>query len=147
MLKNSVQTKPVLCSKQSFRSFGTTQGDQYACAFSSDKISFTLDKCPCHLPIQNMFCQVRWVKNSPTKWALWNFSLPYAHAICPDKICFVQDKLKFVRDKNFLSETKYLSMAIKLISAIHKSLKMTSFVQKLTISSGRVIFLDLHSGT
>ena len=35
-------------------------------------------------------------------------------------------------------------MAEKLISAINKSLKMTSFVQKLTVSSGRVIFLDLY---
>ena len=25
----------------------------------------------------NAFCQVRWVKNSPAKWALWNFSQPY----------------------------------------------------------------------
>ena len=24
-----------------------------------------------------VFCQVRWVKNSPAKWALWNFSQPY----------------------------------------------------------------------
>ena len=35
-------------------------------------------------------------------------------------------------------------MAKKSIFALHKYLKMTSFVQKLTISSGRVIFLDLH---
>ena len=35
-------------------------------------------------------------------------------------------------------------MSKKFISAIHKSLKMTSFVQKLTVSSGRVIFLDLY---
>ena len=35
-------------------------------------------------------------------------------------------------------------MAKKFISAIHKSLKMTSFVQKLTVSSGRVILLDLY---
>ena len=35
-------------------------------------------------------------------------------------------------------------MAKKFISAIHKSLKMTSFVQKLTVSSRRVIFLDLY---
>ena len=34
--------------------------------------------------------------------------------------------------------------AKKSFSAIHKSLKMTSFVQKLTVSSGRVIFLDLY---
>ena len=35
-------------------------------------------------------------------------------------------------------------MAKKFISVIHKSLKMTSFVQKLTVSSGKVIFFDLY---
>ena len=35
-------------------------------------------------------------------------------------------------------------MARKFISTIHKSLEMTSFVQKLTVSSGRVIFLDFY---
>ena len=35
-------------------------------------------------------------------------------------------------------------MAKKFISAVHKSLKMTSFGQKLTVSSGREIFLDLY---
>ena len=35
-------------------------------------------------------------------------------------------------------------MARKFISAIHKSLEMTSFVQKLTVSSGKVIFMDLY---
>ena len=35
-------------------------------------------------------------------------------------------------------------MAIKFFSAIRKSLKMTSFAQKLTVSSGRIIFLDLY---
>ena len=36
-------------------------------------------------------------------------------------------------------------MAIKFISAIHKSLETTSFVLKLTASSGRVIFLDFYA--
>ena len=35
-------------------------------------------------------------------------------------------------------------MARKFISAVYKSLKTTSFVLKLTASSGRVIFLDLY---
>ena len=35
-------------------------------------------------------------------------------------------------------------MSKKFISAMHKSLKMTSFVQKLTVPSGRAIFLDLY---
>ena len=35
-------------------------------------------------------------------------------------------------------------MAKKFISAVHESLKMTSFVQKLTVSSGKVIFFDLY---
>ena len=30
-----------------------------------------------------------------------------AHAICPDKIYFVLDKIEFVQDELFLSETKY----------------------------------------
>ena len=35
-------------------------------------------------------------------------------------------------------------MAKKFISAVHKPIKMTSFVQKLTVSSGKIIFLDLY---
>ena len=46
--------------------------------------------------------------------------------------------------KLFCLRQNILSMAKKFISALHKSLKMTSFVQKLTVSSGRVIFLTLY---
>ena len=41
-------------------------------------------------------------------------SFTNAHAICPDKICFVLDKIKFVRDKKFLSETKYFVHGYKV---------------------------------
>ena len=70
---------------------------------------------------------------------------------CPDEINFVPDEINFVPDKKILPTTKtfclgqnILSTAKKFISSIHKSLKMTSFVQKLTVSSGREIFLDLY---
>ena len=62
-----------------------------------------------------------------------------------------QTKYVLSKTKSNLSGTKFfclrqtiLSMAKKIISAIHKSLKMTSFVQKLTVSTGRVILLDLY---
>ena len=73
-----------------------------------------------------------------------SLSVSYALAIYPDKISFVLDKIKSVVDKKFLSETKHFFDAKNFISAMHYSLKMTSFVQKLTVSSGRAIFLDLY---
>ena len=62
-----------------------------------------------------------------------------------------QTKYILSETKSNLSGTKIfclgqniLSLAKKFNSAIHKSLKMTSFVQKLTVSSGRAFFLDLY---
>merc|ERR1711908_124907 len=46
--------------------------------------------------------------------------------------------------KIFCLRQNILSMAKGFVSAVHGSLKMNSFVQKLTVSSRRVIFLDLY---
>ena len=69
---------------------------------------------------------------------------------------FVLDNFKIVLDNNFFSGQKDEALGKKIlsvtkiiclgqnISTVHESIKMTSLGQKLTVSSGRVIFLDLY---
>ena len=61
------------------------------------------------------------------------------------KYVLSQTKSNLSRTKIFCLRQNILSMAKKFISAIHNSLKMTSFVQKLTVSSGNTLPQSLHS--